>query len=418
MRAIIRTAAPALALLITFAAAPRATAESSRFLAHQFPQVGARYAGMGGGHVAVPGGIVGGYWNPALISRTHHFEVLMEGSYTSGPKVKTMDEASSLRMQDKATFGAVGALFPGERGFDYGFLEVTRYEHELKGSVFDSQENRGLNTVSNPNGGKAIPEYVDRATIRSFGMLASYRSGEKQALGIGLWIDRKKVFKFINYITPDCGMSDEAINNDFLDKEASTNDIALRLNFGGIIQVSPRVDLGATIQTSSNLKSTLDVDTWSTCAPDQELTAEVAEKTPLVLQGGVFFRYSPNLRFAGDIVYQKWGDREFHSNVAQFNLGTEWTASENADLRAGIYTVFDPTDLKDDDQYAEMLRDMEWSGNLTQRNDLFLTFGIGYTLREYVRIDASIEDNHLTSSENGQASARFAFRLFSEDLEE
>lgn len=418
MRATIRTAVPALALIIALSAATPAAAESSRFMAHQFPQVGARYAGMGGGHVAVPGGVAGGYWNPALLSWSHHFEVVMEGSYTSGPKLKTMDEINSLRMQDVATFGAVGALFPGDRGFDYGFVEVTRYEHELKGSVFDSDANRGLNTVNNPDGGKAIPEYIDRATIRSFGMLASYRSGERHSLGIGLWVDRKKTFKFINYITPDCSMSHEAIINDFLDKEASTNDIAIRLNFGGVVRVSQNLDLGATIQTASNLKSTLDVDTWSTCTPDQELTAEVDDRTPLILQGGAFYRYSPGLRFAGDIVYQKWSDRDLHSNVAQINFGTEWTASDDVDLRAGIYTIFDPTDVKNDTEYAELLRDVQWSGNLTERNDLFLTFGVGYTFREYIRIDASVEDNHLTSPQSGQVSGRFAFRLFSENLEE
>ncbi len=420
MRETTRMAA-ALAPLVTsisilVAAAP-CDAVSSRFLQAQFPQVGARYAAMGGGHVALPGGLAGGYWNPALLSRSHHFEALMEGSFTSGPSRTTMEGINSLRVRNQATFGAVGALFPGERGFDYGFIEVTRYEHDMSGFLFDSERNRGLNTEANPDGGKAIIDYTDRTTIRSFGLLTGYRSGENHSVGLGIWFDRKKVFKDIDYIT-DCAPSDGAIAHDFLDKEASTNDITVRFSAGGFLSVTPRFDLGLAVQSSSNLQSTLNVDRWSTCTPDQELTAVVEEQTPTTVQAGCVFRKSENLLFAGDLVYEKWGVLADHDDVTQIRLGTEWTAAEHVDLRAGFYTAFDPVSLGSDEARAERLRDVQWSGNLDGRDDFFLTFGVGYEVESYLALDASIEDSHLTSSQSGQFSARIAFRLIAEDLEE
>lgn len=418
MRATIRTAAMMVALALFLFAGGDAAATSSRFLAQQFPQVGARYAGMGGGHVALPGGVIGGYWNPALLSWSHRFEVNMEGSFTSGPKTTSMNGQNSLRMEDDASFGAVGVLFPGGRGFDYGFVEVSRYEHELKGTLFDSEENRGVSTDQNPNGGKAILEYEDRTTIRSFGMLSSYRTGENHSVGLGLWIDRKKVFKNIDHIT-DCPPSDLQINNDFLDKEARTNDVSIRLNLGGVWRAGPRLDVGLAVQTASNLKSTLTVDRFSTCVADQSLTAEVSEETPLILQAGGLFRQSGTLRFAGDLIYQKWSEIEDHKDTFQFTLGAEWTATNKLDLRCGVYSVFDPTDLQGgDEEFAERLRDVEWSGNLAERNEIFLTTGFGYAFREYMILDASVEDSHLTSSESGQTSARFSVRLVSDNLKE
>lgn len=406
LRFMARPAAFAAGLTLLLAAPTSA----NRFVQHQFQQIGARHLATGGGHVAMIDGTSGAFWNPASISWYPYLEFTMEGAYHTGPTLESDAGANNLRFEDEASFGMVGITIPGERGFHFSFLEVQRYSHDIRGALFDTPENRTT--------GETITAYRDRASINSFGVITSYRSTYRTSVGLGIWFDRKKVFKALDYAA-GCDATgepptDQQIADGFLDAEASTNKgTAIRFSVGGFFRATPNLDLGASVITNSNMKSTLRSDVWFTCAHSDADTV-VADETPLTIQAGALWRRSPTLRFAGDVSFTRWGIFDGYSDVAQVSFGTEWDRGAAWTFRGGLYSQFDASDFGGSDDYADLLRDLTISGNPVKRNELYLTLGLGYLWRGNVRIDASLADSHLVSSEDGQTIGRFAIRIFTE----
>ncbi len=411
-RFLARHAAIAAGLALLFAV----PASANRFVQHQFQQIGARHLATGGGHVAMVDGTSGAYWNPASISWYPYLEFVMEGVYHTGPTLETSGGANNLRFEDEGSFGMVGVTIPGERGFHFSLIEVQRYNHDIRGTLFDTPEDRAA--------GGTITSYEDRVSINSFGVITSYRSTYRTSVGIGVWFDRKKVFKSLDY-TAGCDATgepptDQQIADGFLDAEASTNNAtAIRFSLGGFFRATPNLDLGASIFTNSNMKSTLRSDVWFTCAHSDE-DREVEDETPLIIQVGALWRRSPTLRLVGDLSFTRWSifdDAEKklnYSDMAQISLGTEWDRGAAWTFRGGLYSQFDASDLGGSDEYAAALRDLENSGNPVERNELYLTVGVGYLWRGQFRIDASLADSHLASPEDGQTTGRFAIRVFTE----
>ncbi len=387
----------------------KAKANGGRFVNLQFQQIGAGYAGMGGGHVALPMGASGGYWNPALLSRIPAFEFHMEGSYGTGPKVTTTDGQNELDFQEKSDFGLVGFFLPGSRGFDYAVLEATRYDHDIQGFLFDTPAFGDISNDANRQGGRKIADYDDRVSIHSVGFLTSYETTENSALGLGLWLDRKKVFKSIDYLngTPP---TDIQVDSSFIDLEGATSDVGVRISFGFYWRASAKLRLGAALNTSTNLESTLETDVFFSNTFTREL-AEIQDETPLTIQIGFVYEQAFRFRYAVDLLYERWSVYDHLDNVVQIHAGAEYDWSEKLALRGGLFTVFDPINFEDDAEYAEYLRSVEVSGALDKRDELFLTLGAGYRHREYLQLEASVYDSHIFASDSGQTGIRLGFRL-------
>jgi len=389
-----------------------------RFIQSEFLTVGARYAGMGGGHVALPGGVSSAYYNPALLPWENRLEFAVEGSYTHDPAFEANGGESKLTHHDRGNFSLVGVRLPDLRGFSFVLLETTRYDHDIRGYLFGRPPGGGTKPLPKTADNSTIQTYEDRATINSFGLGVGYKTSPNTSVGLSFWVDRKKVFKERDYEGSRYDPTQEAIDNNWFDAEATTNDVSIRLAGGMYHRLSDRIDLGVGFTTGSDLTSVLQIDQWVEDGLTQA-DSTATEKTPWVVQGGASYYWSRTLRFAGDLTYQHWGSQENKKSVVQIGLGSEWEQSPRLVLRGGFCTSFDPGDREDDEAYAEALRDLGESGNLYPSDEYFLTFGAGYRLRPYLQLDGSVANSDLLSPEDGRTDIRFAVRfLVDPDREE
>jgi hypothetical protein len=398
---------------------PGSVVAGGRFLQSEFLPVGARYLGMGGGHVALPGGAAGAYYNPALLPWSDRLEFTIEGSFVSGPTFETDDGRSVLGFADRGNFSLVGIRLPDAGGFSFAVLEATAYDHDIAGHLFgippsDSTKPPGTKATF-PSSGAAgesdqlIRSYHDRVTINSFGVATGYKTSENTSFGLAFFADRKKVFKSVDYLTTCTDITDEQIANGWIDAEATTNDVSLHFTAGLYHRIGDKLDGAVSISTGMDLTSVHQVDEWTTCSP-AERRPVVADETPFVAQVGAAYYQSRSLRFAGDVAYQNWGSIDTYKSVAQVFAGAEWEQSERLAFRAGFFTLFDPSDLPDDG-YAEALRDIERSGNIVHADEYFLSGGIGYWLSPFLLFEGAVANSDLLSSEDGRTSVLVAFRF-------
>lgn len=406
-----------------FAARPCTADESEgRFLQSEFIPIGARYLGMGGGHVALPGGASSAYYNPALLPWEKTLEFVLEGTYIDDPTFTDHDGETQLKFHERGEFGLVGMRLPDTGGFSFTLLEVTRYDHDIRGFLFGSPPAGG---GDKPTGAgktaaeteETIRDYQDRVSIHSFGIATGYKGSANTSFGISFWVDRKKMFKKIDYVTSCTDITDEQVNNGWYDVEGTTNDISLRFSAGIYHRLSDRMDGGLVVNSGTDLTSVLQVDQWTTCAP-AERRPTVHDETPFTIQAGIAYYIARDLRFAVDGTFQNWGSIEGrYKSVVQAGTGVEWDRTERLALRGGFYTSFDPADLGDG-EYAEALREIRRSGNMLNADEYFLTAGFGYWLSPTLLIDGAVANSDLLSPEDGRTTAAVAIRFILDPTEE
>ncbi|MFH1680738.1 MAG: hypothetical protein ABIH26_08845 [Candidatus Eisenbacteria bacterium] len=410
-------------LLIMLSAAtalcPSAARADGRFLQSEFLPIGARYLGMGGGHAALPDGASSAYYNPALLPWSDRLEFAIEGSFVHGPEFETEGGRNRLTFHDRGNFSMVGLRLPDAGGFSFAILELTVYDHDIRGHLFGTPPEDAEKPVETGKGGagpaafgeseQLIRSYHDRVSVNSFGLATGYKTSENTSFGLAFWADRKKVFKSVDYLTACTDISDDQIGRGWFDAEATTNDVSLHFTAGLYHRFSDKADGGLSISTGMDLTSVHQIDEWKTCTP-AERRPIVDDMTPFVAQVGAAYYFSRTLRFAGDIAYQNWGNIETYRSTAQLSLGAEWEQSERVIFRGGFFTLFDPSDLPDD-AHAEALRDIERSGNILGADEFFFTAGAGYWLTPYLLVEGALADSELLSPEAGRTSVLFAFRF-------
>lgn len=406
---------------------PDGSEAEGRFLQSEFLPLGARYLGTGGGHVALPGGAASAYYNPALLPWNSQLEFMLEGSFVTGPTLETGEGMNRLAYHDRGDFNLVGLRFPDAGGFSFALLEATRYDHDLRGHLFGRPPDGG--TKPTPDGifgaekgaadvsDSTIIDYQDRVRIQSFGVATGYIGSPNTSFGIAFWVDRKKVFKSLDYPSGRSGPdSDLAVNNGWYDAEGTTNDVSLHFTAGLYHRIGDKLDGGLVVNTGMDLTSTHQIDEW----PNGLTTRRPAvdDETPFTIQTGVAYYGSRTLRFAADATFQHWSALEGeYESVVQFGLGAEWDRSERLILRGGFFTLFDPS-KEPKNGYAEALRDIEWSGTLLNSDEFFLTFGAGWWLTPYVLLDGAVANSDLLSPEDGRTSVLFSIRFLFEPGEE
>ena len=394
----------------------------SRFLQSEFLQIGARTAAMGGGHVALPGGVAGAYYNPALLPWTNELEFVLEGSFISGPDFETGEGANSLSFDERGNFSMVGVRFPDLGEFSFALLEVARYDHAIEGFLYgplpgtDSDKplpNKMGATADWWNSTLTINNYRDHVSIHSFGLSTAWRGAESNgSFGFGIWVDRKKVFKEIHYLGAKPPTTEQVLNGTY-DTEGTTNDVGIRFTGGFYYRFSDRLDGGFSFNTACNLHSVLQVDEWTTNVASTN-DRIVNDETPISLQGGLAYYVNRDFRWAGDVSYHHWGDYEGYQSVLQFGTGVEWDAREDLVVRGGLSVSFDPSDLENEEKYAEALRDIERSGNLLNADEYFLSIGAGHHVTPYMIVDVSLANSDFFSPEDGRTSACLAVRFVKE----
>jgi hypothetical protein len=392
---------------------------SGRFLQSEFLPVGARYLGMGGGHVALPGGASSAYYNPALLSWDERLEFVVEGSFVSDPTFETEGGRNVLSFHDRGNFSLVGIRLPNAGGFSFALLEATAYDHDIRGHLFgvppsDSTKVPGSKTrlLSPGESGESeqiIRSYQDRVSLSTFGMAVGYKSSENTSFGLGFFVDRKKVFKSVDYLTTCTEITEVQLANKWYDAEATTNDISLHVTAGLYHRIGDKLDGAVSLSTGSDLQSVHQVDEWSTCSPAARFPI-VRDKTPFVAQLGAAYYASRALRFAGDLAYQNWGSIDSSQSVTQLSAGGEWEYSDRVTVRAGVFTVFDPSDLNEG-EHAEALRNIERSGNIVHADEYFLTAGAGYWLSPFLLVEGAIANSDLLSPKDGRTSVLVALRF-------
>ncbi|MBN1825781.1 MAG: hypothetical protein JW958_05905 [Candidatus Eisenbacteria bacterium] len=401
--------------------------ENNRFLNSEFLPLGARYAGMGGTHVALPGGVACAYTNPAILPWTSDLEFTLEGVFTGGPDHVSGEGDNALTYQERNELGLIGIRFPDRGGFSFAIMEVTRYDHDIRGHLFGLLPEGGTKPVytkkAEEDPDKLISDYQDRAQIRSFGFTTGYRFTPNASFGLGFWIDRKKVFKKIDYYSSPVSSGeemDDLIEKDYVDREGNTNDVTLRITGGLYYRLTDRIDGALAFGTGSELQSGLLVDARTTMIYAKD-NRTVFDKTPWNMQAGFSFYWSEGLRFAGDVSYQHWKDvHPYLKSTFQFGLGAEWDFDERVTFRGGFRTSFDPTDLPSTDEFPgdaawrEELRDIEWSGTLFPADEYFLTAGVGYRLSPILQIDLGVQNSDLLSAEDGRTMVTVGARFVTE----
>lgn len=403
---------------------PSGATGAGRFLQSEFLPIGARTFGMGGGHVALPGGASGGYYNPALLPWSDRLEFTVEGSFVSDPTFETDEGLNKLSFHDRGNFSLVGIRLPDAGGFSFAVLEATVYDHDIRGHLFGVPPTDTTKPPGTKNGALAgasagsdqiIRSYHDRVTVNSFGVAVGYKTSVNTSFGLGFFADRKKVFKSVDYLTTCTEITETQLAKGWYDAEATTNDVSLHFTAGVYHRIGDKLDGALSVRTGTDLTSVHQVDEWTTCSP-AERRPVVADETPFVAQAGAAYFWSRTLRFAGDAAYQNWGSIESYKSVAQISVGGEWEQSDRLSLRAGFYTVFDPSDLADE-EYAEALRDIERSGNILRADEYFLTAGFGYWLSPFMLVEGAVGNSDLLSPEDGRTSVLFAVRFLEPLLE-
>jgi len=416
-----------LVLLLAAALLDSAAHADGRFLQSEFLPIGVRYSGMGGGHVALPSGASSAYHNPALIPWSPSLEFTLEGTFVHGPEFETDGGRNSLRFQDRGNFSLVGLRLPDAGGFSFALLEAAVYDHDIGGHLFGYPPKGGTKPVvtgktrgdasSFAESDQLIRSYHDRVSIHSFGIAAGYKTSVNTSFGLAFWADRKKVFKAIDYLTACTDITEDQLAKKWFDAEASTNDVSLHFTAGLYHRFTDKTDGGLSVSTGMDLRSVHQIDEWTTCTPAERYPI-VKDETPFTAQIGAVHYYSRTLRFAGDLAYQNWGSIPSYKSVAQLSLGTEWEQSDRLVLRAGFFTLFDPSDLPDD-RYAEELRDIERSGNIVHADEFFLSAGAGYWLTPYLLVEGAAANSRLLSPEEGRTSVLVGMRfLLSPEREE
>ena len=397
----------------------------SRFLQSEFLQIGARAAAMGGGHVALPGGVAGAYYNPALLPWTNELEFVLEGSFISGPDYETGGGANSLSFDERGNFSMVGVRFPDLGDFSFAILEVTRYDHAIDGFLYGplpgTEGDKPLpyktgTTTEWWDSTLTINNYRDYVSIHSFGLTTAWRGGgSRGSFGFGIWVDRKKVFKEIHYLGAKPPTTEQVLDGTY-DSEGTTNDVGIRFTGGFYYRFSDRLDGGFSFSTSCNLQSVLQVDEWTTNTVSTN-DRIVDDETPVSLQGGLAYYVNRDFRWAGDISYYYWNGYEGNNSVVRIGTGVEWDVREDLVVRGGLSASYDPSDLESEEKYAEALRDIERSGNLLNADEHFVSIGAGYHMTPYMIIDVSLANSDFFSPEDGRTSACLAIRFVKEQPE-
>jgi hypothetical protein len=418
-------------LLLTIAAfsAPAPARAGGRFLQSEFLPVGARYLGMGGGHVALPGGASSALYNPALLPWSDRLEFALEGSFVHGPEFESDGGRNHLTFQDRGNFSMVGLRLPDAGGFSFALLEATTYDHDIRGHLFGYPPGSGTKPVPEESPGgvrmeraeeieseQIIRSYQDRVSINSFALATGYKTSENTSFGLAFVVDRKKVFKSVDYLTACTDITDAQIAEGWYDAEATTNDVSVHFSAGVYHRISDKIDGGLAVNTGADLTSVHQIDEWKTCVA-AESRPTVNDETPFTAQVGAAYYHSRTLRFAADLAYQNWGSIDTYKSVAQLSLGGEWERNERLVLRCGLFTLFDPSDLAED-AYAEALRDIERSGNIVSSDEFFVSAGAGYWLTPYLLLDAAAANSALLGSEEGRTSVLVGLRFLTAPGEE
>ncbi|MFH1279524.1 MAG: hypothetical protein ABIK65_14225 [Candidatus Eisenbacteria bacterium] len=408
---------------------PEGSEAQGRFLQSEFLPVGARYLGAGGGHAALPGGAASAYYNPALLPWTGQLEFMLEGNFVTGPTFETDGGLNRLSDHDRGNINFVGIRFPDAGGFSFAILEATKYDHDLRGYLFGRPPEGG--TKPTPDGAFApgkgaadvtdstILDYQDRVKIQSFGIATGYKGSPNTSFGIAFWVDRKKVFKSLDYQWGISGPPDgntRADTSGWYDAEATTNDISLHFSAGLYHRLSDKLDGGLVVNTGTDLTSVHQIDEWPNGLATR--TSIVGDEVPLTIRTGAAYYWSRTLRFAADAEFQHWSGVEGdYESVVQIGVGAEWDQSERLVLRGGFFTLFDPA-KEPEGGYAAALRDVERSGTLMDADEYFLTFGAGWWLTPYLMVDGAIANSDLLSPEDGRTSLLFSLRFLFEPGEE
>lgn len=346
---------------------------------------------MGGQHVAAHGDLAQALLNPAgVLLDENGTQFGIEGLLTNGPEFDTRGGLNSLRSEEANPPTLLGFSTTYGDDFSFALFDALRYNAHFTGT---------LGSLDDPR--VAIADYEEETRLNATGLAAAVRV-KRTVVGVGLYLDRQKVFKSVDYVANDTIPS--------LDFEAFGTSNALHGAIGVLWTPRARTTYGFSFSTRVDLRNNITQHTFLVgfVDPDNpnsffsESSPVSDDAFPWSVAAGARHRLAPDTDLFVDFSYVDWSVESNRRGVVALSVGGEWRASRRTALRAGLYTQPDPGDyggapgLTEEDLRLFDLRSATASSYSDENDEIFLTGGVGVLLGAF-SLDAAVEDSHFIS---------------------